>query len=152
MAIRYIITLFILLSLGAQAQTSYLVMSSTESSIDESIDLSDLRDIYLGNRIFWRNGDRIFPAHTTAKSNNITLFLKKVLYMSPRKYNKYWRRRLFSGKGHPPKELENDKNIIDYVKKTEGAIGLISQVPSTMDAGLFYFAPDNDGYGLKQIK
>ncbi len=144
---------FLLIFLNqAHANSKYIVLSSTEAPVIERIDTDDLRDIYLGNRIFWKNGKRIFPSHIEKSSDTMKYFLNKVLSMNPRQYNKYWRRRLFSGKGHPPIELENDNKTLDYVKKTNGALGLVDKVPRVVDKGLYFFQPSTDGYTLKKIK
>lgn len=152
MYIRYLILFTLLSSASTFADVKYYVMSKAKSSVNENIDLNDLREIYLGNRIFWRSGDRIFPAHVTTRDGVITHFLDEVLSMSPRQYNKYWRRKLFAGKGHPPKELENDTKIIDFVKKTDGSIGLLSAAPKRLDKTLYYFRSANDGQSLNRLK
>ena len=130
---------------------SYVVMSSSDSTIKESIDIQDLRDIYLGNRLFWRNGERIFAAHINKESKQMKRFMKSVLSMTPRKYNKYWRRRLFSGKGHPPVEIDNDRKTIDYIRKTEGAIGIVGRRPKRASKYLYFFKASDDGHTLESI-
>ncbi len=142
----------ILLITQVSFASSYIVMSSTDSAIKENIDITDLRDIFLGNRLFWRNGERIFAAHIQKESKHMKKFLKNVLSMSPRKYNKYWRRRLFSGKGHPPIEINSDKRTIDYVRKTDGAIGITATLPNISDKSLFFFKSSRDGHTLENIK
>ena len=78
-------------------------------------------------------------------------FLEDVLSMSPRKYNRYWRRKLFSGKGHPPVEIESDRKTLDYVTKTNGAIGIINNLPKTAKSNLYFFKPSTDGHTLNYI-
>jgi len=134
--------LLMALPVSALAQSNtYIVMSSSDSAIEESVDLKDLRDIFLGHRILWRNGDRIFAAHIKKQSSEMVEFLNDVIGMTPRKFNRYWRRRLFSGKGHPPIELDSDKKAIDYVYKTEGAIAVVSKLPTKKYKGLHFFEP-----------
>jgi hypothetical protein len=130
---------------SAKADNSYIVMSSTDSIVQENVDIKDLKDIFLGHRVLWRNGDRIFPAHIRKTSSYMNKFLESVLSMSPRQYNKYWRRRLFSGKGHPPVEFNNDDKVLSYVQKTEGAIAIISKLPKKKYTGLHFFQPVSDG-------
>ena len=149
---RIYLATFLLFSLvvsSSASGNSYVVMSSTDSTVKENIDIADLRDIFLGNRLFWRNGERIFPAHIPKETQKMKVFLNQVLSMSPRKFNKHWRRRLFSGKGHPPLELDSDRKTIDYVKTTNGAIGVIGRLPKKRDSHLFFFKPSNDGHSLK---
>jgi hypothetical protein len=152
MYIRYLLLFLLLTTTSAKADIKYYVMSSTKSSVNENIDLNDLREIFLGNRVFWRSGERIYPAHVSTRTNNMKSFIDEVLSMSPRQYNKYWRRRLFSGKGHPPKELENDTKIIDFVKKTDGSIGLLSALPKSFEKNLYYFRSANDGQSLNRLR
>lgn len=149
MYIRYL-TLFIFLASASYAD-SYVVMSSTESSIEDNVDLKDLKDIFLGHRILWRNGDRIFAAHIKKKSIHMVDFLDEVLSMNPRQFNKYWRRRLFSGKGHPPIELNSDRKVLSYVSRTEGAIGVISKLPKRKYRGLHFFIPVNSHNRLDPV-
>ena len=93
-----------------------------------------------------------FAAHIQKETRQMRQFLKDVLSMSPRKYNKYWRRRLFSGKGHPPVEITSDKKTIDYVKKTDGAIGIIGKVPKNKEEDLYFFKASGDGHSLENVK
>lgn len=149
---RKYLTIILLISSSFCFANSYIVMSSTDSTIKENIDVADLRDIFLGNRVFWRNGDRIFAAHINKEQRHMKLFLKNVLSMSPRKFNKYWRRRLFSGKGHPPMEIDSDVKTIDYVKKTNGSIGIIGNIPKVIDENLYFFKAALDGHSLEKVK
>lgn len=149
---KYLFFITLLLSANLSFATSYIVLSSTDSTIKENIDIADLRDIFLGNRVFWRNGERIFPAHIQKEQKQMKNFLKNVLSMSPRKFNKYWRRRLFSGKGHPPIEINSDLKTIDYIKKTNGSIGIVGRKPRTIAENLHYFKPSKDGHSLLAIR
>jgi hypothetical protein len=149
---KYPFFIILLLAVNTSFASSYIVLSSTDSTIKENIDIADLRDIFLGNRVFWRNGERIFPAHIQKEQKQMKRFLKEVLSMSPRKFNKYWRRRLFSGKGHPPIEIHSDIKTIDYVKKTIGSIGIIGTKPKVFGENLHYFKASRDGHSLLPLK
>lgn len=147
---RIYLTLILLFSFSAWGQP-YLVLSSTDSSVVEKIDVEDLRDIFLGNRIFWRNGSRIYSAHVPKETKTMKRFLKKVLSMSPSQYNKYWRRKLFSGKGHPPMEIESEKLAYEYIMKTNGSLGIVQHLPKRRPKNLFFFRPASDGKTLDLI-
>lgn len=99
----------------------------------------------MGYRVLWRNGDRIFTSHIKMNSIHMKRFLKDVVSLSPRQFNKYWRRRLFSGKGHPPLEFKTDKKVLDYVHKTDGAIGIVSKIPKRNIAGLLFIDSTDNG-------
>jgi hypothetical protein len=38
----------------------------------------------------------------------------------------YWQQQIFSGRGVPPPVLPNDDAVVEYVRKTPGAVGYVS--------------------------
>jgi ABC-type phosphate transport system substrate-binding protein len=38
----------------------------------------------------------------------------------------YWQQRIFTGRGVPPVEKDNDREVLNYVKANPGAIGYVS--------------------------
>ncbi|MDX8379670.1 MAG: hypothetical protein R8K48_06450 [Gallionella sp.] len=54
-------------------------------------------------------------------------FLRTYLHISEGKYTAYWAKRLFVGKGAPPRELSSETDVIQFVKSTPGAIGYIDE-------------------------
>jgi ABC-type phosphate transport system substrate-binding protein len=53
-------------------------------------------------------------------------FSEKILGRSVNKVVDYWQKRVFAGKGDPPKSVDNDANVIAFVKGNPNAIGYIS--------------------------
>ena len=43
----------------------------------------------------------------------------------------YWQAQVFSGKGTPPKGLNSDAEVIEFVRKWPGAVGYVSPNAST---------------------
>ncbi|MBL7664811.1 MAG: hypothetical protein JNM93_06725 [Bacteriovoracaceae bacterium] len=123
--------IFFLLSLKAE---SYVVLH--QKAVKENLTNATLKEIYLGKKNFWQNGSRIYPSTSTTKNEEIQKFLEQVLDMSDDQYNNYWRRILFSGKGRPPRVFANDAEVIEFVESFENAIGIISQKPKSLPAGL----------------
>lgn len=85
----------------------------------------EIMEIYLGKRIKW-------PDHSNIKfsiSADMGLhksFLEKYVERTVNQFHAYWINMLFTGQGVPPKPLDSDKEIIDFVSRTGGAIGYIS--------------------------
>ncbi len=41
-------------------------------------------------------------------------------------FNNYWKQQVFTGNGQMPKAFDNVKDLVDYVSKTDGAVGYLS--------------------------
>jgi ABC-type phosphate transport system substrate-binding protein len=94
---------------------------------DSALSQKDIRDIYLGKKIDWTNGKKI--VFVMLKEGPIMdAFLEKYVEKSAAQFESYWRKLLFSGKGILPPSMDDEAKMIDFVSKTEGAIGYVSAV------------------------
>ena len=50
--------------------------------------------------------------------------------MNASKYESIWIKKAFRDALNPPKVLMNDTDVIDYVKRTPGAVGYVASAPS----------------------
>lgn len=109
----------------SQSESQFVIVSN--SSIQEgSISKDLLRQLYMGEKSFWIDGQRIRLARHGDSSTIWNQFAAKVLSIQPEQYQSEWRHRLFSGRGVPPKKFESDDEIYNYISKTPGAIAYIS--------------------------
>lgn len=105
------------------------------NEVDPSkINADELEMIYLGKKTLWDSGQRIVPVLVNEESEESKQFLERVLSKSVSQYRAYWKRRLFSGGGTVPKTFRNSAEVVDYVSKTPGAIGIVQ--PGTKDSRL----------------
>ena len=51
----------------------------------------------------------------------------RVLRRSVAAVRSYWQQRIFSGRGVPPPELDDDAAVVRYVLKYPGAIGYVTE-------------------------
>ena len=58
-------------------------------------------------------------------------FCKDYIGKTPQQFDSYWKKLTFTGQGTPPKKMESDAAMIDYVAKTKGAIGYVSAGAAT---------------------
>jgi ABC-type phosphate transport system substrate-binding protein len=100
-------------------------------SSDEDITTSDLAAIYLGRKSSWESGRRIAPALPAERDSLTQSFIRDVLHKSANQYRSYWKRRLFSGGGGLPKTLRPTAEMLEYVERTPGAIGIIAPSAET---------------------
>jgi len=64
-------------------------------------------------------------------------FLKEFVKKSPSQFKLTWKKMMFTGKGNPPKKFKDMKSLVEFVEKTDGAIG--------------YITPDMKSDGIKVV-
>lgn len=118
------------LSLGpppAEAQgvdRSLRVIVSKENKV-ASLSTDDLNRIFLGKKTLWESGTRIVPAMPEEESPAGETFLAGTLKKSVSQFRAYWKRLLFSGGGAVPKVFRSSSQLIDFVARQPGAIGVV---------------------------
>lgn len=110
------------------APSKIAVLVSKESEIQE-ISRADLKNIFLGNDVFWPSGDRIRAAYfdVSSQDGGEPDFYKELLGLSSTQFINFWRRRLFSGRGIPPKSFSSESDFINYLKENKYGVGLAPQ-------------------------
>ncbi len=121
----YLTLVFMFLSLNvAYANFNFSVISHPQV-VPNQISMNELKEIFLGNKIFWPNNERIFVAIVEKDEQFAEEFLQKYLNKNFDDYIAYWRRKLFSGKGIPPRKFKTNKTFVEFIAQTEGALGII---------------------------
>jgi len=90
-----------------------------------SLTTDDLTRIFLGKKTLWDSGTRIVPVMPEEESPSGELFLTGTLKKSVSQFRAYWKRLLFSGGGAVPKVFRNHDQLLDFVARQPGAIGII---------------------------
>jgi hypothetical protein len=89
----------------------------------------DVREIYFGDKEF--SGDvRLAPVDNQAV---LAAFVDKVLGMNPQRYNTLWVKKAFRDALTPPAVKATDFEVLEFVKRTRGAVGYVSSVPRDKD-------------------
>lgn len=97
-----------------------------------SIPKGQVREIFLGRKVLWDNGEQIVVA--TLKDNEVhQSFVLQYVGKTPSQFTRWWRRRLFTGGGLPPLTFNTEKSLAQYVADTKGAIGYVSKMPGKED-------------------
>jgi len=109
---------------AASKQSSFIVITNANTPV-ESISASELRDIYNGDRVFWKTGKRIRAARLPDDLEVSADFLSIIVGKTPSQYVQHWRHKLFSGKGLPPKVLEDAEKMMTYIEENESSVGFI---------------------------
>lgn len=120
----------VLLTLGmAQSSLAGVIVIANEDVPVGSLSDSDLKNIYLGKKTFWNSDVKI--TLTVLKEGGVhESFLKDYVGKTPEQFKNYWNKILFTGAGTPPTPFSSEADLVDYVKKTRGAIGYIDSQTS----------------------
>jgi ABC-type phosphate transport system substrate-binding protein len=103
---------------------SLRVVVNKENKI-ASLSTDDLTRIFLGKKTLWDSGTRIVPAMPEEESTAGEAFLSGTLKKSVSQFRAYWKRLLFSGGGAVPKVFRTSGQLLDFVARQPGAIGVI---------------------------
>ena len=93
------------------------------------VSANDIREIYLGEKEF--SGDvRLVPVENQAAQAE---FVVKALAMDPHRYSIHWVKKSFRDGLNPPAVKSTDSEVLEFVRRTAGAIGYVSSVPRNKD-------------------
>lgn len=92
----------------------------------ETLERKLVADAFLKKTVRWPDGQMIRPVDQRSTTATRIAFSDDVLDRSVFAVKSYWEQIIFSGRGVPPPELENDEAVVAYVAKHEGAIGYVS--------------------------
>ena len=89
----------------------------------ESISLVQLRNIFLGTQVFWKNGTQVVPIVRAPSARERDMLLRRILHMTDMQY---WRKMRQSHKGgrEPIAGVSNGMQM-ETVLKESGAIALV---------------------------
>ena len=79
----------------------------------------------------WPDGTDVKPVDLDPRSATRDAFSRAVHGRGPTAIQSQWRQRLFSGRDVPPPQRDSDAAVIDFVRRTPGAIGYVSASADT---------------------
>lgn len=91
-----------------------------------SLSASEVRDVFLGDKQFSGN-TKLIPVDNSAAQEN---FLSNVLQISSSKYTSTWMKKAFRDGLTAPAMKSSDAEVIEFVKRTKGAVGYVGSSPS----------------------
>ena len=96
---------------------------------DVKLSSRDIREIYLGDKEFSEDV-RLVPVDNQAAQAE---FVVKALGMNPERYSTLWVKKAFRDALNPPLLKATDSEVLEFVKRTRGAVGYVSSVPRDSD-------------------
>ncbi len=107
-----------------------LIVIANRSVPVSELTKKEVKSIYLGKIKVWDNGLKVYFARL-GDDKTTKKFLKHFVKKNPRMFRKYWKRQAFSGGANPPREFKREKDLVQYVSETKGAVGYISSMSYT---------------------
>ena len=120
---RFFSALLLVLLLPQLASAADVVVISHPGT---TISAGDVKDVFLGEKQF-AGGTKLIPVDNAAVQDS---FLSKYLDMAKSKYSGAWTKKSFRDGLTPPAIKSGDAEVIDYVKRTPGAVGYVSSAPA----------------------
>lgn len=102
------------------AEWQVIVHPSNTSELSSN----DIKRIFLGKKKKFANGDLAIPLALDNGSTTSSEFKKTILKKSSAQYKSYWARRIFTGRGSPPKTIAS-QDMIKRVSENPQYIGYI---------------------------
>lgn len=117
------VALLVLLTSGT-ANADLAIISNIEYDGD-SLNISSVKRLFLGERQSFPNGHKAIPVHHASGSPDRKNFFETVLGMSESQHKRHWKRMRASGRGDTPTVLSSYEEIIQWLSETPGGITYI---------------------------
>jgi ABC-type phosphate transport system substrate-binding protein len=127
---QYIIIISLFLFVGAGFSQNIKIIVNKDNDIS-SISKDQLSRFFLKKSTKWDNGNKVTPVDLTTNSDARESFTKRIHGKSVSAINAYWQKKIFTGKGVPPVELQSDAEIVEFVSSNPGAVGYVSAGANT---------------------
>jgi hypothetical protein len=91
-----------------------------------SVSLTVMKNVFKGKYSVWSNKESITIVLPSSKASNAESVASYLYGTSFSGMQKYWLSLVFQGRANPPVFLDNDDEIIEYVKDNPGAVGVVN--------------------------
>jgi hypothetical protein len=109
-------TSVILLGFCASASFAGTINVIVNKSVNlESLDAAAIKAIYMGRRNEFPGGQPVVALDTNEENRLFEKFYKNVLYKNVSDINSYWSRKMFTGGGSPPRQIDSKEELIEMV-------------------------------------
>ena len=115
----------------SEAQEPSFIVIGNPSTTPDAISKRDLSRIFLKTRNRWPDGQAAEPVDQGGSGPLRAAFSQEVLDRSLDMVESHWQAQVFAGRGTPPTTLDSDAAVLDFVRRTPGAVGYVSAGAAT---------------------
>jgi ABC-type phosphate transport system substrate-binding protein len=131
--IRHAVFVFVCGAAANVAAAEVVVVVSAKSPIT-ALRADQVANIFLGKAMTYPGGEEAVPLDLNEGAAARHEFYAKVTRWSPALLKAHWSKLLFTGKGHPPKSLENAEAVKKVIAENPKFIGYMDR--SALDASV----------------
>lgn len=102
-------------------------------SNSDNLDANYLQMVFLGKIKGYPTAGKAVPLDLPEDSPARAMFLKQVVKKTKAQFTAYWAKLMFTGKGVPPKVVENEASMLELVAKNPSIIGYVDAANVTDD-------------------
>lgn len=110
---------------GRSSGPAYLLIVNADNPTT-AVDRRFVVDCFLKRATRWYHDEAIHPVDLEPDSPTRRRFSEEVLSRSVAAVKSYWQQMIFSGHGVPPPELDRDDQVVEFVRRNNGALGYVS--------------------------
>ena len=92
----------------------------------KSASVKHIQSIFRGKYSTWNNRQTVIIVLPSKKNENCARVASYLYQTTITGMQKFWLSQVFQGRSNPPVFLDTDSDIINYIEKNPGAIGIIS--------------------------
>jgi ABC-type phosphate transport system substrate-binding protein len=119
-----ILTLALSIFISASPASAEVIVIVNKEVPSSSLDKASLSDMYLGKKTLWDKNTKV--TLSVLKGGAVhDQFMQNFVGKTAAQFQSYWNKLLFTGAGTPPTAFKTEKEIVDFVSKTRGAVGYI---------------------------
>ena len=124
-----------MLNLNAQISNNEFFVIGNNIGL-QKMNFVKVKSIFRGEEALWSNKEGVTVVLPSSKSDFSVAVAKKIFNSSPMGMKRYWIGLVFQGRANPPRFLESNEDIIAFVKKNSGSIGILNckkdQIPPSL--------------------
>jgi ABC-type phosphate transport system substrate-binding protein len=126
----YTLILFLVFSTIIHSQTfsDYKVIGNKTGETE--LTQLQVKSYFKGKYTLWGNNRSVKVVLHSSESSQASKLAKLIFNTSHSGVKKYWLSLVFQGRANPPVYCDSDSEVLEYVKKTPGAIGIIQSETS----------------------
>jgi ABC-type phosphate transport system substrate-binding protein len=102
---------------------NYVIIANKGVS-EDSLSKTELRAMFLGEKIKWENKKYIKLA-IPVEGDAYREFLQEVVLKTPSQYDNHWMKQVYSGKASVPQSFSDPSKLVEFVVSHPGAIGIV---------------------------
>lgn len=96
------------------AAAEELIIVTAKDNVEE-LRLEDVSRIFLGKVTRFPSGEEVVPLDLDPADPSYAEFANEVLNKTPAQLKAYWAKRIFTGKGRPPRAIDTSEELLELV-------------------------------------